>query len=226
MNDLQPIVRFARRWWWLMLLPVLIVGAFLLLTSLRPTGLTGLPPLYYSAQFRYTAAQVGSNVAPRDGDYQDVWLASEYTVNAFTEWIRSSTFRTELQTLLPELDLTRLGISSDNARSIGQVFLSYPDGDGLQRIAEAAITVLATRNQAYFPHLGAQPAEVTLLDAPVVSAAPPPLVNRFEPFLRLGLALIVGLMLALLAEGLDGRVRYDDDVTRAGLRILGKIPRG
>ncbi len=220
MNELQPIWRFVRLWWWLMLLPAVVVAALTLPPLLeRPTS-GG-----FAAQFKYTAAMTSANVSPRDGDFQDVWIASEYTVNAFTEWVRGSSFRAELQALLPDVDLAPLSIASDNARSIGQVQMSHPDAAALERIATAAIQVLQTRNQVYFPHLGAEPATVTIIDAPIVVAAPPPLVNRFEPFIRVGLALVVGVVLAALAEATNQRVREPADVERAGLRLLGRIPR-
>ncbi|XWX04435.1 hypothetical protein VZO05_02535 [Aggregatilineales bacterium SYSU G02658] len=221
MNELQPIWRFVQRWWWLMLIPPAVAAALTLPTLLSRPVSGG-----YAAQFKYTAAMTSANVSPRDGDFQDVWIASEYTVNAFTEWVRGSSFRAEIQALLPDVDLAPLGIASDNARSIGQVQMSHPDAAALERIANAAITVLQTRNQAYFPHLGPEPATVTIIDAPVVVAAPPPLVNRFEPFIRVGLALIVGVLLAALAELSNQRVRDPADVEGAGVRLVGRIPRG
>lgn len=220
--ELQLVLRFVRRWWWLIPLPALIVLGFTLTTSL---GSSALPPTA-TTQFKYTAAQVESNLPPRDGDYQDVWLASELTVNAFTEWVRSSTFRQELVTVMGEgTELSRLSIATDNARSIGQVFLSYPDTGKLQQIADAAIVVLQTRNHLYFPHLGDTPAVVTVLDAPFITLAPTPITNRFEPLIRLGLALLGGLLLALLLEALDTRVRDTSDIERLGLRIISRIPR-
>lgn len=220
MNELQPIWRFVRRWWWLMLLPPLVAGALILPTLLDRPASGG-----FATQFKYTAAMTSANVSPRDGDFQDVWIASEYTVNAFTEWVRGSSFRAELQARLPDVDLAPLGIASDNARSIGQVMMSHPDAAALERIAAAAIEVLQTRNQVYFPHLGAEPAVVTIIDAPTVTPAPPPLVNRFEPFIRMGLALLVGIALAALAELSNQRVRDPADVERVGLRLIGRIPR-
>ncbi len=221
MIELIPILRFVRRWWWLILLPAIFVGVFTFATSL---SVGALPPTY-SAQFKYTAAQVESNVTPRDGDYQDVWLASELTVNAFTEWIRSSTFREEIQALVPDATMGLLGISTDNARSIGQVQMTYPDATLLQAIVDASLTVLETRNEAYFPHLGSQPAEVTLIDAPLITPVPPSLPNRFEPLIRLAIGLAAGILLALFFEYLDQSVRYPDEIERQGVKVLGKIPR-
>jgi capsular polysaccharide biosynthesis protein len=223
MTELNAIWRMLRRWWWLIILPPLVVAALSLPAFLgRGSAVSG----GYAVQFKYTAAQQTSNLPPRDGDYQDVWLASEYTVNAFTEWIRSSTFRQELGAVLGnQANLGALGIATDNQRSIGQVQMSHPDSAQLEAIAAAALVVLQTRNQAYFPHLGEQPALVTVIDAPVVTPAPPPLTNRFEPLIRVAIGLAGGLALAVAFEYADRRVRYNDDIERYGLRVLGRIPR-
>jgi capsular polysaccharide biosynthesis protein len=207
----------------LILIPVVIV-AFVAVPDLIRNEQIGSGG--YTTSFRYSAAQEQSNLPTRDGDYQDVWLASEFVVNAFTDWVRSSTFRQELQTLLGDtVDLAPLGIASDNNRSIGVVIMSYPDRATLEQIASAAIVVLQTRNQAYFPHLGDAPAEVTLIDAPVVVPAPAPLTNRFAPVIKLGVALFVGLCLGLLAEYLDQTLRTADEVESAGLRVLASVPK-
>lgn len=217
------MLRMLGRRWWLILLPTLIVAIFAVPDFIRneQTGSVG-----FTTSFRYSAAQAQSNLPNRDGDYQDVWLASEFVVNAFTDWVRSSTFRDEMQAILSaDVDLSLLGIASDNSRSIGVVTMTYPDGETLARIANAAIQVLGTRNQAYFPHLGDAPAEVTIIDAPVIVPASPPLTNRFAPVIKIGVALFVGLCLALLAEYLDQTVHNDDEVEAQGLRVLASVPK-
>jgi capsular polysaccharide biosynthesis protein len=216
--ELMAILRVLRRRWWLVLLPVVVAGVIAGRSLLSGRGGGG-----YATSFRYTAMQV-MDLPQRDGDYQDVWLASEFVVNAFTEWIRSSSFRAELQTLLPDLDLGPLGISGDKARSVGVVALSYPDEKGLQQIADAAVTVLETRSGAYFPQLGEDAAQFALLDTPVISAAPPALPNRFGPLLQIGVALIGGLALAFLVEYLDTRIRSRTELESQGWTVLGRIP--
>jgi capsular polysaccharide biosynthesis protein len=221
--ELKLVARMLRRRWWLLLLPALVVAFFAVPDLIRneQVGSGG-----FTTSFRYSAAQEQSNLPNRDGDYQDVWLASEFVVNAFTDWVRSSTFRDELQTIVgADVDLSLLGVAADNNRSIGLVIMSYPDGDKLARIANAAITVLQTRNEAYFPHLGDAPAEVTIIDAPVVVPAAPPLTNRFAPIIQIGVALFVGLCLALLAEYLDQTLRTEDEVESQGLRVLASVPK-
>jgi capsular polysaccharide biosynthesis protein len=221
--ELKLVNRMLLRRWWLILLPAVIVALFAVPELIRneQVGSGG-----FTTSFRYSAAQEQSNLPERDGDYQDVWLASEFVVNAFTDWVRSSTFRDELQSLVgANVDLSQLGIAGDNNRSIGLVVMSYPDADTLARIADAAIIVLQTRNQAYFPHLGDAPAEVTIIDAPIVSPAPPPLTNRFAPVIQIGVALFVGLCLALLAEYLDQTLRTEDEVEEQGLKVLASVPK-
>lgn len=221
--ELKLIIRMLLRRWWLMLIPVVIVAIFAVPDLIRneQVGSGG-----FTTDFRYSAAQGQSNLPNRDGDYQDVWLASEFVVNAFTDWVRSSTFRDELQSIVgTEIDLAQLGIAADNNRSIGLVDMSYPDGDILAQIANAAIIVLQTRNQAYFPHLGDAPAEVTIIDAPIVDAAPPPLTNRFAPVIQLGVALFIGFCIGLLAEYFDQTLRTEDEVEAQGLQVLASIPK-
>jgi len=221
--DLLIVWRMLRRWWWLIALPVVIVGALTLpsLVSNEQPAAGG-----YYTRFTYTSAQESSNLPDRDGDYQDVWLASEFVVNAFTDWVRSSSFRDELTQALADeaLNLGLLGIASDNNRSIGVIEMSYPDPN-LERIATAAITVLQTRNQEYFPHLGGAAADVVILDAPVVVATAPPLTNRLEPVIRTAIALIIGLGLAVVAEYLDPTLRYADEVEAQGLKVLARVPK-
>lgn len=217
--ELLAILRVLRRRWWLILLPVVVAGVLAGRSLLNMRGGGG----GFSTSFRYTAMQV-MNLPQRDGDYQDVWLASEFVVNAFTEWIRSSSFRAELQTLLPDVDLGPLGINGDKARSVGVVALSHPDEAALQQIADAAVTVLETRSGAYFPQLGEDAAQFALLDTPVVVAAPPALPNRFGPLLQIGVALIGGFALAFMVEYLDMRIRNRAELESQGWTVLGRIP--
>ncbi|MDQ7027808.1 MAG: hypothetical protein Q9P01_19830 [Anaerolineae bacterium] len=221
--ELKLVIRMLLRRWWLMLIPAAIVAIFAVPNLIRNEQVASGG---FTTGFRYSAAQGQSNLPNRDGDYQDVWLASEFVVNAFTDWVRSSTFRAELQVIVgSDIDLSLLGIAADNSRSIGLVIMSYPDADELAQIADAAIEVLQTRNQDYFPHLGDTPAEVTIIDAPIVEAAPPPLTNRFAPVIQLAVALFIGFCIALLAEYFDQTLRTEDEVEAQGLQVLASIPK-
>jgi capsular polysaccharide biosynthesis protein len=225
MMELTRVLRAYLRWWWLILIPAGLVSLVAVpdLLQNEQAGAGG-----YQASFRYTAAQRASNIPEREGDYQDVWLASEFVVNAFTDWVSSSSFRAEIADRLPERVATAPGsltIAADNNRSIGVVYLSHPDADSLGQIAQAALDVLQTENAVYFPHLGDEPAEVNILDAPQVVPAPPPLTNRFAPILQMGVALLFGVGLATLAIYLDPTLRYPDELEQDGLQVMAVVPR-
>lgn len=222
--ELMLVWRFIRKRWWIMLLPVVLV-AFYAVPQLLRNEQGGVNR--YTTSFSYSAAQEQSNLPDRDGDFQDVWLASEFVVNAFTDWVKSSSFRAEIADILNDdsLNLGALEVAADNSRSIGVVTFAYPDGAALEQIAGAAIEVLQTRSQAYFPHLGEAPAEVTILNEPVIVAVPPSLPNRVAPILQLGVAFFAGLMLALLVEYLDPTLRNAYELEALGLPTLASIPR-
>jgi capsular polysaccharide biosynthesis protein len=223
------LIQFARillRRWWLIALPVVAAAAVTLPDLINP------PPAAsgsFSTVITYSAAQSFEAIPRSEGDYQDIWLSSELTVNAFTDWVTGGRFKDEIVSALSangvSIDAGALRLSADNERSVGQLFLSYPEGETLAAIADAAITVLSTRNQAYFAQLGGQPATVTLLDQTPITAAPPPIVNRFAPFVRVGLGLLAGVGLALLAHYLDPALRRREDVESLGLPVLAAIPR-
>ncbi len=216
--ELLQILRILWRWWWLVLIPVVIAAA-LALPSLRSA------PGGFSEHITYSAMQVLSAIPRAEGDYQDIWLSSELTVNAFTDWVKGAAFRDEIAKIVPDANLGALGIAADNAHSVGTIDLSYPDANGLQAIGNAVVTVLSTRSQAYFAQLGGQPAQVTILGQSPVTAAPPPLADRFGALIRVGLGLLAGIGLAFLAHYLDPMLRRREDVESLGIPVIGAIPR-
>ena len=219
--ELQIIWRVLRRRWLLILIPM-IVAAILILPDFLSSSQTTSGG--FTTNIRYSAAQE-FNFPNRDGDYQDVWLASEFTVNAFAEWVRTSSFRNEVQNNLGgNLDLSPLVIQADNSRSVGVIYLSYPSAPELDVIAQSAQAVLQNANQTYFPQLGGDPAQVTILDEPIITPAPAPLTNRFAPLIRLGVALVIGLGLGFLAEYLDQRIHDREDLETSGIPVLISIP--
>ncbi len=123
------------------------------------------------------------------------------------------------------LSAAAISIAADNKRSVGQITLSYPDQATLATILEAAIEVLKTRAQDYFPQLGGQPARITILDVPQINATAAPIANRFAPLIRLGLAFLMGAGLAFLAEYLDPWIRRREQVEMLGLNVIDTLPR-
>ena len=224
--ELMLFLRIFVRSWWLVLIPVVITAAVSLPAMLRrdPAVSGG-----YTTSIRYSAAQQLDAIPNRDGDYQDVWLASELTVNAFTDWVRTNSFQRATAEEAAERGLTidpaAIAVAADNQRSVGLLVLSWPNAEELAIIADAAIEALRTRNEMAFPQLGGAPAQVTILDEPVIVASPPPLADRFGPLVRIGLGLVAGMALALLAHYLDPVARRREDVEAAGVRVISAIPR-
>ncbi len=223
--ELVQVARILLRRWWLIAIPTVIAAALTLPSLLNSTPSSNS----FSAVITYSAAQSFSAIPRAEGDYQDLWLSSEYTVNAFTDWVAGRPFKDEVAAGLASrgvsIDSAQLGIATDNERSVGRIFLSYPDGEALTEIVAETITVLQTRSQAYFAQLGGEPASVTVLDQTPVTAAPPPLTDRFGPFLRIGIGVIAGIGLAVLAHYVDPAVRRREDVETLGIPVLTTIPR-
>ncbi len=224
--ELMQVVAVLLRRWYMIVIPLGIV-AMVAVPALLAAPPSALLPTYTTV-IRYTAAQDLEAIPNRDGDFQDVWLASELAVNAFTEWIRSSSFAQEVRAALPEgiaPTLSAGNFASDNERSIGQVFITWPDAQELEQIAQAVQTVLETRTNVYFPQLGDVPARVTILDVPQIVAAPIPIANRLEPLIQLAFALVVGVGLAFLAEYLDPFLYRRQQLDALNLTVLACVPR-
>jgi len=224
--ELYVILRVLLRRWYLIVIPTVIVAVFTVPDLLGDNPATSGG---FTTVMRYTAGQELDAIPDRQGDYQDVWLASELTVNAFTEWVRTYSFAEEVALIAAErglnVDPAALNIAADNERSIGQIFISWGDEAELRTIADAAIAVLRTRNQAYFPQLGDAPAQVEVLDDVRISPVPPSLPNRFRPLLQLALGFAAGIGLAFAFEYLDPVLRDRYDLETTGMQIIGTIPR-
>jgi capsular polysaccharide biosynthesis protein len=222
--ELALLLRMFMRRWYAIVIPV-IVAAILVIPGMLSSPSTAS----FSVSIRYTAAQILEAIPNRDGDYQDVWLASELTVNAFTDWVRGSRFSDAvLRRVAVEgapLNAESISISAQNEKSVGQISLNWPDSTELESITAALVSVLTEENSVIFPQLGGVNAQVELLDDPQIVAAPAPLTNRLGGLLRIGLALVLGLILAAALDWLDPVIRRREQVESAAMRVLTAIPR-
>ncbi len=215
--ELRSILNIFVSRWWLILIPTVIAAIFAAPDFLNRTAVSG----GYAAQISYTAFQDMEAIPRETGDYQDLWLSSELVVNAFTDWVRSTSFKAEVSAITDNMiDVSMLGIQADNERSIGQIFLSYPDAEVLNTAVEAAVQVLETTNADYFPQLGGMPASIRILNINEAAASAPSLPNRFAPFIKIGLGFLAGLGLAALAYYLDPFVRRRSEIEQLGLPVL------
>ncbi|MBN1565452.1 MAG: hypothetical protein JXA10_16515 [Anaerolineae bacterium] len=220
---------FKRRWW-LMALPAVVA----LLVTLPALQNVVSPDISYLVQMRLTAA------APPDAEIEGVTtpyedtvyvplLASEYVVVNMPHWITSDSFADEVRTVLDERSIAipddlNGAFIADGFRSILTLYVVWDDPNEVQQIADAAITVLQTRNQTYFPQFAAAPVEVVPLDEIEVSELAPAITTRLAPLIRIFVGLAAGVGLAILAEYLDHSVRSRAEVEALGLRVLAEIP--
>ncbi len=217
---------FLRRWW-LIVLPA-IAALALTLPEVLQTPATG-----WTTSVTLTAAQ------PPDSDeatYEDSsftpWTASEYLVNALADWVRTTTFAEEVSAAVAETagyeidpGAIRGSVAADNTRSVMRVYLSWGDAEQLEALARAAVDVLQTRNQDYFPQLSAEPAQVIALDDIHLAPVGPGLLDRLRPLIKVALALAAGVALAAVVEYLDDSIYGRGDLEDLEWAVLAEIPR-
>jgi len=230
--ELITIWTLLKRRWWLILIPAAVA---LILTLPNVKNIVS-PPITYAVQMRLTAA------APPDAENEGVTtpyedsvyvplLASEYVVVNMPHWITSDSFAREVSLVLrdqnvniPAEDLNT-AFHADNFRSILTLYVNWDNAEEIQAITEAAVTVLQTRNQSYFPQFAAESVQVTPLDDVIVNEIAPPITARLDPLLRIALGLAVGVGLAILAEYLDTSIHTSADVEALGLPVVAEIPK-
>lgn len=227
--ELVTIWQMLKRRWWLILLPA-IVALLLTLPSLKNII---SPPVTYSVQLRLTAAappdaEIEGVTTPYEDSVYVPLLASEYVVVNMPHWITSDSFAREVSALLVEHAITAEDLqgafAADSFRSILTLYINWDDAAETGPIAEAAVNVLQTRNQTYFPQFAAVPVEVIALDEVEVNESAPPITTRIGPLLRILIGLAAGLGLAVVAEYLDTTVHNREDVETLGLLVIAEIP--
>jgi len=224
--ELKNLWKMCRRRWWLILIPPAIVLGLTYPALLNPPGGA------FTTTIHITAAQplAGSEETYEDASYFP-WLAAEQLIDALTMWARTSTFAEEVRLAMAGegIDLPPRALlgafAADNSQMVMRLIITWPDAAELEAIARAAVGVLKNRNEAYFPPLVGNPAEVIGLDEPVLSPVAPPLLTRYRPLVQIALALAVGLGLAALVEYLDTAIRSREELEALDLPVLGEIPR-
>lgn len=223
--ELREIGTVLRRWWWLVLAPVAMAAIVAVPALLNRTQ--AAPG--YAVTLVYSAFQDLNGLPRPDGNYEDVWISSELLVNAFSDWLKGSTFKDELAKALPGVDSAfnpaLLAVAADNDRAVGTVTFAYPDSAILDAIAAATIPIMNGTSNGYFAQLGTAPAQANLLSQSAITPLNPPLPDRFGPLIQLAIALAAGIGLAALAHYLDPAIRARRDLELSGLPVLAAIPR-
>ncbi len=187
------------------------------------------PPAYTVGVNFIVSQQPSAAAATEDQERYYGWLTSEYIVNGLADWVSGNTFKTAVSAELAEqgydIPAGAIGIVADNVRSKLQLSMSHNDPDALAAMMDAVIAVVTEQNAAALPQLGGETAVLFLVDEPIVNQIPTGIRSRLDLPLRVGLALVAGIGLALLAEYLDPTVRDRKEIEQMGFSILGEIPK-
>ena len=222
--ELRTYWKILIRRWWLVAVPVFVVLAYVAATYTPPGPV-------YQVVMRFAAGTKPFGLS-EDYDRYYPWLASEYIANGLADAAGGNIFAQAVASRLakagheikPEEIQPR--IVTDNAQSILVVYLTWPDAEQSVAVAEAIAAELTTNGAAYFPQLeGIEPA-VHLQDTPVPVPLPPGLrAQLMGPAIKIGLAMSLGIALALLWHYLDPTVREAEELETIGLNVLAEIPR-
>lgn len=223
--ELRRFWLVLRRRWLIVIIPAAVVLLVGLITYQAP-------PMVYNTGARFIVGQNPTESADiEDEERYYNWLTSEYIVNGLTDWVRGGEFAAAVSDYLAQSGYEippaaiSVGLAADNARSMLTISLSHGDQEALGIMMDGVITVLVEQNAQALPQLGGENALLTQLDQPAVNPLPPGIRGQLELPLRIILALLVGVGLALLVEYLDPTIRDREELLRLKLPILGEIPR-
>ena len=222
--ELRTYWKILLRRWWLAVAPVAVVVLYVVATYTPPGP-------GYQVVMRFAAGTKPAGLS-QDYDRYYPWLTSEYVANGLADVAKTGAFARAVAARLAETGLeippgaVQPAIVTDNAQSILVVYLTWPDADQIVAVAGAITAELTGNGAAYFPQLeGIEPA-VRPLDTPTPIALPPGLrAQLMGPAIKIALALVVGVALALLWHYLDPTLHTREEVEALGVNILAEIPR-
>jgi succinoglycan biosynthesis transport protein ExoP len=222
--ELRTYWKVLTRRWWLVVAPVLVVLAQTVVTYRPPT-------MTYRVVMRFAAGTQAVGLS-EDYDRYYPWVTSEYIAKNLADVAETGVFAQAVASRLAEAGhqvprgTIQPAIVTDSAKSIFVVYLTWPDAEQIVAVAEAITAELTENGAAYFPQLeGVEPA-TRPVDVPTPVQLPPGLrAQLMGPTVRIGLALIVGVALALLWHYLDPSVRESAELEALGLAVLAEIPR-
>lgn len=222
--ELRAYWKVLLRRWWLVVAPVAVVVLYVLATYSPPGPV-------YQVVMRFAA---GTEPAGLSVDYDRYypWLTSEYIANGLADVAETGAFAQAVAARLAEAGhqvapaAIQPAIVTDNAQSILVVYLTWPDAEQIVAVADAISAELTGNSVAYFPQLSGIEPGVRQLDAPAPVPLPPGLrAQLMGPAIKVGLALVIGVALALLWHYLDPTIHTSEEAEGLGLKVLAQIPR-
>ena len=222
--ELRTYWKILIRRWWLIAAPVLVVTLYVAVSYSSPGPM-------HQVVMRYAA---GTNPAGLSEDYDRYypWLTSEYVANGLADVAVTGTFAQAISSRLAETGreispaAIQPAIVTDNAQSILVVYLTWQDAEQIILVADAITAELTENGAVYFPQLTDIEPGIRLLDPPTPIPLFPGLRTQLMgPAIKIGLALVVGIALALLWHYLDPTVRESTELENLGISVLAEIPR-
>ena len=222
--ELRTYWKILLRRWWLVVAPVVVVTLYVALTYAPPAPV-------YRVVMRFAAGTEPAGLS-EDYDRYYPWLTSEFVARGLADVAETGAFAKAVASRLAEAGYEidpgaiQPAIFTDYAQSILVVYLTWPDEEQSKTVADAITTELTENGAAYFPQLeGIEPA-VRRLDTPVPAPLVPGLRAQLTgPAVKVGMALVAGVALALLWHYLDPTVREAAEVEKLGVAVLAEIPR-
>ncbi|MBE2221967.1 MAG: hypothetical protein IAF02_10520 [Anaerolineae bacterium] len=223
--ELRRYWQILKRRWLLILIPVVVVAVLTIATYQKP-------PTYYNVGMHYLVSQTpSSEAAHADEQRYYNWLTSEYIVNGLTDWVKGGEFATAVSLKLAEngYDIPpgaiQGNLAADNVRSKLEISLNNPDPKALAAMMDVVTIVVQEQNADALPQLGGETAVVVPLSEPVVNQISPGIRSQLDLPVRILVALMAGIGLALLVEYIDPTIRESRELEAIGLEILGEIPK-
>lgn len=223
--ELRRYWQIVKRRWLLILIPVGVVALLTVATYQAP-------PTYYNVGMHYLVSQSpASGAATPDEQRYYNWLTSEYIVNGLTDWVQGSEFATAVSQQLAETGqdippgAIQGSLAADNVRSKLEISLNNPDPEALAAMIDAVTIVIQQQNGNALPQLGGETAVVVPFSEPVVNQISPGIRSQLDLPVRLLVALIAGIGLALLVEYVDPTIREARELEAIGLSVLAEIPK-
>jgi capsular polysaccharide biosynthesis protein len=219
-----------RRAWLVVGLPVVV--AVLSLATAKP------PPAQYQARLAF-AVDIPHSAIVIGSDEGSPAKIGEALIDDISRIIGRDQFAAAVaRRLPPSLHVTAGELASETSATdrhrvsdvtVTRTLAPGQDPAALQQelttVAQAVVAELNENGAAWFARLGDDQVKLTIVDAPDVTQLPPTLRQRLDVPLRVLLALVLAVGVALLLHALDPRL-YGDAEARlaAGAPVVGWLP--
>jgi protein tyrosine kinase EpsB modulator len=217
--ELRQYWRIIWQRWWLIAALMAIVLLVSLVTYRAPTPT-------YQVSMRFAIGIEGDepvNAASGEGR-SDAWLASEYLADDLSQVLKGGDFASGISDRVG-FSVPAGTISASREHRIMTVTIAWSDPEQAQTIAEAVGAAVADGGAEYFPQLTGVKAQAVLIDGPGIAQVGRSLQQKLDLPIRLFLALLAGIALAVFLDYVDDTIRDRSEIESMGVQVLGEIPR-